>query len=222
MKNIPSVMDSGIDVIFTPTADKISKKITDGIISLAQKREIYTLIELIRAESHSYSDIDIDIFDFIARKYVWHLGYAYEYNVQRLQIGKALGAIYDSFAYKQSWSDSFLKRIYGKVPETLSTFAKIIIEDLKDCKILSENECIQLRDRYYLTTIKEYSILSAPPNYLVKNCTNLIETIFQIDEFEDYLKNKYCKYSLLSSFTEADCVKIFYNKYDRIPFELDI
>lgn len=221
MKNDSMVMNPGIDVIYTPTVDTISKKITDGLISLSQKQQIYALIELIRAESHSFADIDIDIFDFIARKYVWYLGYAYENGVKR-PIGNFLGATYDRFAYNQSWADSFLKRVYGKVPATLSSFAKTIIEVLKDCKILSENECMQLRNRYYLTTIKEYSILPVPSNYLVKNCNNLYETIFQLNEFEDYLVRKYCKYPLLSSFTEADCVKIFYNKYDRIPFELDI
>lgn len=209
-----------LDVDITPI-NSISKKITDGFLSLADQRHVDSLIDFIIKESKTFTDIDNAIFDFIAIKYVWQLGYAYE-NAVKHPVGKYIKAIKETIFDNKNFFDSLWQKCYAEVPITLAKNVNSIVEKIKELGILSETECLLLRKRYSLKKIIEYSALTLPSDYPIKDCANLLDTVTHLTEFEEHLKYRYNGYPLLSKYDEMECVRVFYLRYKTLPLDLDI
>lgn len=206
-----------------PVFDSIVYKMSDAILYQAKRSKMISFLDYIASrprEFCTFADIDCYIFDFIAAQYVWDIGYAYENAVKR-PIGIFMKAAYDSLFNKNNFFEAYSRKSYEKVPVLLAAYSRAIIEHLKDVQMLSETECEQLIKRYCLRSIKDYSALRVPSNYPIKNCGNLLETVTLINEFEEHINHTYCNYPLLSSFGKIECVKVFYVKYNNIPFDLD-
>ena len=214
-------MDLSIDNVYCGiSTGSISKAITNKFLNMAHQRDLNAIIEYIKKETRTYADVDNAIFDFLAAKYVWHLGYAYEDAVNH-PTTKIIGAIKGAFSRKENIADAYMHKCYEYVPVILAIYAAEIIKNVREFRILSERECLQLRMRYCLKTISGYSGITLPSYYPLDDCKNLLGVVTQINEFEAHLDEKFSNYRYLSSFGDKECVKVFYVRYNAIPFDLE-
>jgi len=199
-----SFMASHPGIVCAPIETKFANFLVGKLVKLAKKQECEECIDYIIKNQHNPNELQIAIFDFLMREYVWYMGEAYYKNSKDLKQGfRGIRLLFDNFNNKKRL-DEYLKE--------LNKFICIIITNLLDpYGIISENDYGELSILFLKDNHVRFKNLKAPVGHVYEG-ERFINIVSKKDRKETtaYYKSHYKGYSFLSKGFQGDYPDCFY------------
>lgn len=202
-------------------ANVISLNVVDWMQKQSFRQHCIDLIKYLN-ENNSFSQIDVALFDFILKRYVFCLGktfFLHKKNTKRF-----IKNVWKSFSSNDTFlglTQSDFESDFDAVAHEFNVFFHDLIDYLSDeMKIVNEEQKICLIKRYCLSDIYAYEQITVPESHVYydkgKALINIVWGRIPLDTLSRYYESRYDKnkYHFLSrSLLNSDNAKFYYVKF---------